>query len=84
LRPCFSCYQQNSFQHTGEVGQHFVVVETQDAIAVRFQMLCSGGVLLGLLLVNAAIHFDDQFVCGAVEVEDEWPDGILVAESQPT
>ena len=55
-------------------------MKSNDVITVRFELLRSIVVVFHLPIVNASIDFDDEFVGGAVEVEDEASDGVLVAE----
>ena len=45
-------------------------MKSNDVITVRFELLRSIVVVFYLPIVDAAIDFDDEFVGGAVEVED--------------
>jgi hypothetical protein len=45
-------------------------------------MFGSSGVLLGLVVVDGAIDFDDEVGSGAVEVENERPDRVLITEAE--
>ena len=47
---------------------------------MRFELFRSIVVVFHLPIVDAAIDFDDEFVGGAVEVEDEASNGVLVTE----
>jgi hypothetical protein len=49
-------------------------------ITVRFELFGSIIIVFHLSIVDAAIDFDDEFVTGTVEVEDEVSDGMLVTE----
>ncbi len=49
-------------------------------ITVGFELVRSIVVVFHLSIVNAAIDFDDEFICGAVEVEDKVSDRMLAAE----
>ena len=48
-------------------------------ITVGFELVRSIVIVFHLLIVNAAIDLDDEFVAGTVEVENEVSDGMLVA-----
>jgi len=74
----------NALQNRIEVGEHFLVVKAQYPIAVRVQMFGAALIVIGLLLVHAAVHFNDETMVGAAEVEDVRPDRVLTPELDST
>jgi hypothetical protein len=71
-------FHQNGLKHAIDVLQHFIVPESNDAIAFRLEECCPRGVaFLGVL---TSIDFNDQAGINASEVDNEWPDRNLTAE----
>ncbi len=62
------------------VGEDFGVPEAEDAIAARLKVFCATAVVGCLLLVLAAVEFDDQFCCQALEVGEVPANGALPSE----
>jgi hypothetical protein len=69
-------------ENGGQVGQHFVVAEAQDPVAIGFEVFSSRGVLLGLLIVDGTIDFNNKLRGWAIEVEHKRSNGVLAAEAQ--
>ena len=67
-------------QYTLNIVQHIAVAEADDPIAALFQPFRTCLVILYLLRVTVAIHFNHQFVFGTVEIYDELADRMLFAE----
>lgn len=70
-------------EHCREIGEHIIVAEAEDLVAVLRQVFGAGGVLLDVLVVHGAINFDGEMGGRAVEVEHEWPDRVLAAKAKP-
>ena len=65
------------------VVENLVVPESEDSIAVRFQILGPLGIFGRLPKMLAAIKLDDQVGVGRTEVHDEAAYGMLPSESDP-
>jgi hypothetical protein len=66
---------ENPCQNRRQIGQDLFVLETHNSVAERREFLFAGVVMEDVLfvLVDAAIHLNDQFARGTVEIEDEPP-----------
>src|SRR5262245_14765912 len=62
------------------MGQYIVVPEPQHAIAFRLQPACALLVVLSLLRMLAAIHFDYHAALETNEVHDEFANRLLAPE----
>jgi hypothetical protein len=60
--------------------ENLLVCEAENAITVAFEMERVVGVVVLLGVVDWAVGFEDEFVFGAAEVEDEGADWMLPAE----
>jgi hypothetical protein len=69
--------REDTRQDCGEAGQHFLIAEPKDLVVIGFQMRGAGGIFFWKLVVNAAVYFEDEFVSGAVEVQNKLADGML-------
>jgi hypothetical protein len=84
LRSIASGGTRNPFQHSVQVREHLVVVETEHTIAIRHELLCSRLVVACLLGVVSAIELDHQLVSRTIEIQDERSNGVLATELQST
>ena len=64
---------------------HFVVAESQDTNATRFEKLCARSIIFGLCWtsVNASIHFDFELMFDAEGIENEAAVRMLPPKLQP-
>ena len=74
------CSCADPCQDGRQVGQHLVVAETNQPIAVLMQHLGTCHVTLCLEFVNISVYLDDQAYGWTVEIEDECPNRVLTSE----
>jgi hypothetical protein len=73
---------QYLFEHAIEILEHFVVPKPEDEVTTRFQILGSTRILLSLLVVLAAVEFDDELRVWATEIDDKSVQRHLAPELQ--
>jgi len=70
-------------QHAFEIVEYLLVSKANDTIAILFELLCSGCILLRLQIVDVAVYFDHQAAGGTVKVGDKGAKGVLPPEFEP-
>jgi len=69
--------------HAFEIVEHFAGVDSEDVEALGFEPLVTVLIVFELIaLVLVAVDFDDEAGTVAVEVGDEWAEGVLGAEME--
>ena len=74
----------NSLQHAGEILQHLMIPKPQHPYTARLEvaraLLIAGAPWRGVVL--ASVDLDRQFRCGAIEIQHEACDGVLLAKAE--
>ena len=70
---------KNRAQHTFRVGEHVVVPETDDTIALRLDPAGAGLVILRML---STVDFDNELDLGAKEIDDVGSQRMLASEAE--
>jgi hypothetical protein len=63
---------------------YLIVGEADDAVAPVFEPFGAGSIVFFLHGVDVSVYFDDEFVFGAVKVNDETVNGMLAAKFKAT
>jgi hypothetical protein len=73
------------FHHRIKVAHDLIIRKPDDAVLLLLvQPLGSFLVVLDLLRVSISVNLDDELGCGAQEIHDERPDGVLLANVRAT
>jgi len=70
-------FLQNGRQDSIRHRQNIVVPETQDPVSLTVQPFTPDLVILGLINMLSAIHFDDQFLFGTDKINNRFSDRLL-------